>query len=94
MERKENALALLLLLLDPEITVCNGTPRHLLPWPANKRLKEVGLFNLASCEQGLEGFGLFLGTEVLSYSVEEMQVIFMEMRKALNNPEFHASYPL
>lgn len=31
MERKENALALLLLLLDPEITVCNGTPRHLLP---------------------------------------------------------------
>lgn len=64
------------------------------PWPADRRLKEIGLFNLASCEQGLEGFGLFLGTEVLSYTYDEMQVIFTDMRKALKNPKFHASYPL
>jgi len=52
-------------------------------WPADKKLKEVGCFNLASRDQGLEGYRLYFGTQVLSYSVEEMHLFFAEMRKVL-----------
>ncbi|KAK5656767.1 hypothetical protein OQA88_4315 [Cercophora sp. LCS_1] len=62
-------------------------------WPADKVLKEVGIYNRMACEQGLEGFALFLGTQLLGYSNEELQVIFAKMRQSLRNPAIHAYYP-
>lgn len=63
------------------------------PWPVDKKWKEVGLFNVAGMEQGLEGFGLLLGTQVMGFSLEEMQVVFAKMRQAFRNPKWHAYYP-
>jgi len=62
-------------------------------WPKDPKLKEIGMFNRASCEQGLEGFGIFLGTQVMGYSMEEMQVTFAKVREALANPTYHPYYP-
>ncbi|KAK0642975.1 S-adenosyl-L-methionine-dependent methyltransferase [Cercophora newfieldiana] len=69
---------------------------HKMPigtWPADETLKEVGAFNLVACEQGLEGFAVLLGTQILGYSYEELQVIFADMRKCLRNKAYHAYYP-
>jgi len=69
---------------------------HKMPigtWPADKALKEVGAFNQVACEQGLEGFGVFLGTQVLNYNFEELQVIFAQMRQCIRNKSYHAYYP-
>lgn len=62
-------------------------------WPKDPRWKEIGAFNLASCEQGLEGYILYLGTQVLGWSFEELQVLLADMRKAMRNTSYHASYP-
>ncbi|KAK0713762.1 S-adenosyl-L-methionine-dependent methyltransferase [Lasiosphaeria miniovina] len=62
-------------------------------WPKDPRWKEIGAFNLAGCEQGLEGYILYLGTQVLGWSFEELQVLLVDMRKAMRNTSYHASYP-
>ena len=48
-------------------------------WPKDKVLKEVGAFNLVACEQGLEGFAVLLGTQVLGYSYEESYRLFLRI---------------
>ncbi|KAK0647979.1 S-adenosyl-L-methionine-dependent methyltransferase [Cercophora newfieldiana] len=62
-------------------------------WPVERKWKEIGEFNQASLEQGLEGFGLLLGTQVMGFSLEEMQVAFAKMRQAFRNPKWHVYYP-
>jgi len=62
-------------------------------WVKGARWKEIGLFNLESCSQGLEGYVLYLGTEILGWKYEELQVLLAGMRKALANPKYHAYYP-
>jgi len=62
-------------------------------WPADKRWKEIGLYNQLSIEQGLEGYALYLGTNVLGWSYEEIQVLLAKVRRALKNKSYHAYYP-
>jgi len=62
-------------------------------WPADERWKQIGLFNQTSCEQGLEGYALYLGTKVLGWSYEDLQTLLAKMRVALKNKAYHAYYP-
>ena len=62
-------------------------------WPAEKRWKEIGLFNKSSIEQGLEGYALYLGTNVLGWSYDELQVLLAKVRAAVKNKSYHAYYP-
>ncbi len=62
-------------------------------WPADKRWKEVGAFNRASCEQGLEGYALYLGTKVLGWTFDEVQALLEKMRLALANRAYHCCFP-
>lgn len=62
-------------------------------WPANRRLKDIGAYSLAGFLQGLEGYGIFLGTQVLGWEVAELQVLFAKMRAVMTNPNVHAWYP-
>ncbi|KAK0745626.1 S-adenosyl-L-methionine-dependent methyltransferase, partial [Schizothecium vesticola] len=63
-------------------------------WPAEKKWKNIGAFNLATCQEGLEGYILYLGTNVLGWELEELQVVIAKMRQALKNPSYHATYPV
>ena len=38
-------------------------------WPADKKLKEVGSYNLVLTDQGLEGYATYLFTNVLGWYV-------------------------
>ncbi|KAK4442108.1 putative methylase [Podospora aff. communis PSN243] len=62
-------------------------------WPADKRWKAVGAYNLAGSLQGLEGYGIYLGTEVLGWNLDDLKVLFARMRKDMTNKSIHAHYP-
>jgi len=62
-------------------------------WPAERKWKDVGAYNLAGAMQGLEGYGIFLGTEILGWDINELQVLFAKMRAVMTNPRVHAYYP-
>src|SRR5436190_10839127 len=39
------------------------------PWPADPKMKDVGNYNLATTDQGLEGYAVYLFTKVLGWYV-------------------------
>ena len=59
-------------------------------WPADKRQKEIGLFNRLSLETGLEGFALYGLTKVLGWEYEAVQVWLAKMRQTIQNKQHHA----
>ena len=63
-------------------------------WPADKKWKEIGIFNLLMAESSLEGYVLYLCTNVLSWKYEEVQVMVAKVRQAMKNRAYHAHYPL
>lgn len=60
------------------------------PWSKDKRLKEIGLYNYHHWSQGIEGWCMFLLTNYLRWSVQEVQVYVAQMRSMLNNRSVHA----
>ena len=62
-------------------------------WPADPVLKEVGIFSKISNEQGLEGFALYVCTNILGWGYSEVQMLLLRMRQALNNKSYHGYYP-
>ncbi|RDW58504.1 hypothetical protein BP5796_12434 [Coleophoma crateriformis] len=61
-------------------------------WPKEKRLKEIGIWNRAQFEDGLEAICLRLWTSVLGWNKEEVQLFLVEMRKELKNKAIHAQW--
>ena len=62
-------------------------------WPAEKKWKEVGAFNMVTCDEGLEGYILYLGTKVLNWTLEDIHDMLDRTRTAMRNPRYHAYYP-
>ncbi|KAK3346979.1 S-adenosyl-L-methionine-dependent methyltransferase [Lasiosphaeria hispida] len=58
-------------------------------WPANKKLKEIGLANQLSLTMGIEGFGLYILTNVLDWKYDEVQVFLANVRAGLKNKAYH-----
>ena len=56
-------------------------------WPKDKLLKEVGLYNWAGCEQGLEGYGLWILSGQLLWSKDEIDVFFAKTLAGDEGPE-------
>ncbi|KAI0019321.1 S-adenosyl-L-methionine-dependent methyltransferase [Xylariomycetidae sp. FL0641] len=68
----------------------------LSPWPADPKLREVGTYAKMSVEQGLEGFALYLFTNALGWSKEQVMVYLARVRSELRNikikPYFKVQY--
>ena len=64
------------------------------PWPADKKLKEVGLFQLAGMLEGMEALTLGLWTRYLGWDEREIAVILAQVRKEWRNPKVHTWWPL
>ncbi|KAF4332694.1 s-adenosylmethionine-dependent methyltransferase [Fusarium beomiforme] len=58
-------------------------------WPAAKKWKEVGQLNRVSIETGLEGFGLYMLTNVMGWEYNQVQVWLTKFREALKNKSYH-----
>lgn len=59
-------------------------------WPADKRFKELGLYNRINWEQGIEGWSIYLLTTLMKWSQDEVQVYLALMRQALRDRSIHA----
>lgn len=61
-------------------------------WPRNKRLKEIGAFDLLGFLDGLEAMSLRMLMNVRRWEIEEVKVFLALVRKDLRNPKFHAQH--
>lgn len=61
-------------------------------WSSDPKLKEVGRWNLLHCYQGAEGWGLFLLTRVLEWSLAEANVFIAKFKDGLKDGKTHAYY--
>ena len=59
-------------------------------WPKDPRMKQIGLWELLNCLQGLQGFCLLLFTEVLGWSRDELDVFLAQVTQDLQNRKIHS----
>ncbi|KAK1980417.1 TAM domain methyltransferase [Colletotrichum cereale] len=60
------------------------------PWPKDKKLKELGIWNQEQLLPGLEGITLGPFTRVLDWSKEEVMVLCASVRKEMKDLNIHA----
>ena len=58
-------------------------------WPKDKKLKEIGAWNLINMLDGLEGFTFRLFQGVHGWSREEIEVFLAGVRKDMQNKKIH-----
>lgn len=63
-------------------------------WPKDRKLKELGRWNLANFDAGLEGVSLALFTRVLGWDSDEVLVLCSQVRKELRNPKLHGYWKM
>jgi hypothetical protein len=61
-------------------------------WGLDPTLKEIGQFVHMFIDGGLEGFGLYLLTQVMDWKYDECQVFIAQMRQALRNRKLNPYY--
>ncbi|KAK0649077.1 UMTA protein [Cercophora newfieldiana] len=55
-------------------------------WPKDKRLKAMGTFTELYMDLSLDGFALFPIGQILGWTLEEVQALVANMRKAVHDP--------
>ena len=63
-------------------------------WSSDPVYRQIGLFNLAFMNESLEGFALFLLTEIMGWEYERIQVFVAEMRNEMRNTKIRSYYLL
>jgi hypothetical protein len=63
-------------------------------WPKDPKFKEMGRWNFANIDPGLEGLTLFLFTKGLGLSKEETLAYCAGARKEIRDVRIHAYWPL
>ena len=63
-------------------------------WPKDRRLKEAGVFEMETLQGGLQSIGMGFFTRVLGWSVEQVEVFFVSVRKEFDDKKIHMWLPL
>ncbi|KXJ89447.1 S-adenosyl-L-methionine-dependent methyltransferase [Microdochium bolleyi] len=63
------------------------------PWSSDERLKKSGAYAYAALENDLEGYIVFVWTEVLRKSLDELRVFLAHFRKAIRAKGLNAYLP-
>ncbi|KAF2016284.1 S-adenosyl-L-methionine-dependent methyltransferase [Aaosphaeria arxii CBS 175.79] len=61
-------------------------------WSSDEEMRVLGRWNLLHCTQGAEGWGLFLLTNVMKWTIEEAQVFIAKFRNGLKQKAVHAYF--
>lgn len=64
------------------------------PWPKDLRLKQIGLFEQVNMTQGVNALSVMLFTRALKWSVEEVELFLMDVRKDVKDRRLHTYYNL
>ncbi|KAL0465237.1 hypothetical protein QR685DRAFT_558138 [Neurospora intermedia] len=62
------------------------------PWPADKRQKEIGLFNAAFLTQDIEGFLMYFCPTVLGWTENETLIYAAILRREYKERKVHANF--
>ena len=63
-------------------------------WPKDKRLRQAGLFCMVGIVDGVSGLSQRVFTKGLAWTIEEMEVLLMEVRNEWNNKRIHSYIPM
>lgn len=63
-------------------------------WPKNKRLKNVGMFEMVNMDEGLESLSMMLFTRALKWTPEAVQLFLMDVRREVKTKKIHSYYHL
>lgn len=61
-------------------------------WPKDIRAKEIGRYIHASLEQDIEGYVLYMASQLLGWSAAEVTVYCAQLRREVRSGKFHAFY--
>jgi hypothetical protein len=64
------------------------------PWPKDPRYKELGKWVLASFHEGLTAMSMALLTRGLGWTPDEVEVFLVEVRKDIDNRNYHTYWPM
>lgn len=59
-------------------------------WPKDKKMKELGVWNYANMGESVSGISMALFTRALGWSVEELEVFLVDVRKEIKSTKIHA----
>lgn len=62
------------------------------PWPKNKQLKKCGSFELVNMVEGIEALSFRLFSRVLGMTMEEVQLLLVDVRNESKNSKIHSYY--
>ena len=63
-------------------------------WPRDPKMAEVGRFTRLAMENDVEGYTLFLWTQVLGWPHDEWVLFLAEVRGVLKNPNIHTYFTM
>lgn len=63
-------------------------------WPKDKTLQQSGLYTLVGLLDGVSGLSLRVFTQLLGWTVEEMEVLLADVRKEWKNKKVHTYFPM
>jgi len=63
-------------------------------WPADKKMKEIGLWSYENITCNLTGINLILFIHGLGWTQEELETFLVPVRKDLKSPRIHAYWPV
>jgi hypothetical protein len=64
------------------------------PWPKDRALRQAGLYGLVNLLDGLHGLSAKVFTDLLGYSVQEMEELLVEARLDACRRDVHSYYPV
>jgi hypothetical protein len=64
------------------------------PWAKEPKHKEIGLWTMVNFLQGLHGLSMRPLTRGLGMMAEEVEVMLVDVRKDVKNPQIHAWWPM
>lgn len=61
-------------------------------WPKDKKLKEIGAFDLVQFLDGIENISMRILTSLRGYTKEEVTVLLANLRNDLRNPKLRVQH--
>ncbi|KAF4428785.1 methyltransferase [Fusarium acutatum] len=58
-------------------------------WPKDKKMSEIGQYVLAALEQDFEGYVLYMASQLLGWSMQEVKVYCAQLRRELRSTANH-----
>jgi len=58
-------------------------------WPKSQKYKTIGAYNRMAVEDGIEGWAMYMFTNVHGWQREEVQVLIAQIKKEVRDPKIH-----